>query len=78
MDRGLIRAFWGCGDNEIIEFAVLRARLNRREKEAVRLLLDECLSQEQAAEQMCISTRRFQEYWYSAADKLLGGGDTDI
>lgn len=71
MDRGLIKAFWSCGDNEIIEFAMLRARLNRKEKEAVTCLLDDCLSQEEAAEKMCVSTRRFQEYWYSATNKLL-------
>ena len=71
MDRTLIKAFWGCGDNQIIEFAIIRARLNRREKQAVSLMLDECLTQEQASEEMCVSTRRFQEYWYSATDKLL-------
>ena len=71
MDRGLVKAFWNCGDNTIIEFALMRARLNQREKEAVAYLLDDCLSQEQAAEKMCVSTGRFQEYWYSATDKLL-------
>jgi hypothetical protein len=25
----------------------------------------------EAAEKMCVSTRRFQEYWYAASDKLL-------
>jgi hypothetical protein len=71
MDRGLVKIFWGCGDNGIIEYALMRARLNRKEKEAVTYLLDECMSQEEAAEKMCVSTRRFQEYWYSASDKLL-------
>lgn len=71
MDRSLARAFWGCGDNQIIEFAMMRARLNRNESEVLRLLLDECKTQEEAAEIMDISTRRLQEFWYSATDKLL-------
>lgn len=29
----LIKSFWGCGDNQIIEFAIVRARLNRRERQ---------------------------------------------
>lgn len=70
-DRNLIRYFWNCGDSQIIEFAIMKARLNRLEKEAITLIFDECLTQEKAAEKMDISTRRFQEYWYSAADKLL-------
>lgn len=71
MDRHLLKDFWNCGDNQIIEFAILRAHLNRLEKEAVRLLLDECLTQEEAAEVMNIAPRSVQCYWYSAADKLL-------
>lgn len=67
----LIKSFWGCGDNQIIEFAIVRARLNRRERQAVELILDECMTQEQAAEVMCVSTRRFQDYWYSATNKLM-------
>lgn len=68
---GLLRAFWNCGDSLTIDFAVMRARLNRHEKEAVRLILDECLSQESAAEKMDISTRCIQKYWDSASKKLL-------
>ena len=71
MDRSLIRYFWGCGDNQIIEFALLRARLNRHEKDALRLMLDDCKTQEEAAEELDVSTRRLQEWWYSATDKLL-------
>lgn len=71
MDRSFLKDFWNCGDSQIIDFAIMRARLNKHEKEAVRLLLDECMTQEKAAEVMEISTRRIQEYWYSAADKLL-------
>lgn len=71
MDRHLLKDFWNCGDNQIIEFAILRAHLNRLEKEVVRLLLDECLTQEEAAEAMNIAPRSIQAYWYSAADKLL-------
>lgn len=72
MDRELLKAFWNCGDNQIIEFALIRARLNRNEKEVIRLMLDECLTQEEAAEQMGLSTRKIQSLWYSSAAKLLG------
>ena len=71
MDRTLIKDFWNCGDGQIIEFAILRARLNANEKQAVTLVLDECKTQEQAAELMDISVRGLQALWYSAADKLL-------
>lgn len=71
MDRTLIKYFWNCGDNEIIEFALVRARLNKREREVIGLILDDCLTQEQAAEKLSCSPRRLQEYWYSATDKLL-------
>lgn len=69
--RSLIKAFWSCGDNDIIEFALLRARLNRHEKEVLQLTLDDCLTQEQASEKLSISTRKFQDRWYSAVNKLL-------
>ena len=72
MDRSLLKAFWNCGDNEIIEFAMIRAHLNRLEKEVVELMLDECFTQEQIAEHMGYSTRKIQDFWYSASDKLLG------
>lgn len=71
MDKRLIRYFWNCGDSQTIEFAILKARLNRREKEILSLMLDECLTQEQTSERLDISTRRVQHYWYSACDKLL-------
>ena len=70
-DRSLIKDFWNCGDGALIAYSVMRAKLNRMECEALRLLLDECMTQEEAAEAMDISVRRFQTYWYSAADKLL-------
>lgn len=71
MDRVLLKHFWNCGDCQIIDFAILRARLNRREKRALELIYDECLSQEEAAEDMCTSTRNFQNIYYSGSDKLL-------
>lgn len=71
MDRSLLKEFWNCGDNQIIEFAISRARLNRRERNVIHMMLDECMTQEQIAEKTDCSTRRVQEYWYSAADKLL-------
>lgn len=71
MDRELLTLFFNCGDNDIIEFAIMRAHLNRREKEVIRLIMDECLTQEEIAEEMCYSTRRVQDFWYSGAKKLL-------
>lgn len=70
-DRALVSAFWRCGDNQIIEFAIQRARLNRKEAEVIRLMLDECYTQEEIAEMMNYSVRRVQNFWYSACDKLL-------
>lgn len=72
MDRNLIKYFWNCGDDQIIEFAMMRARLNRNEKMVLQLSLDECLTQEQIAERMDTSTRNIQKIWSSAGDKLLG------
>lgn len=71
MDRSLLRYFWNCGDNQIIEFAITRAHLNRKEEQVVRLMIDECMTQEEIAEQMNYSTRRVQDFWYSASEKLL-------
>ena len=71
MNRELLTYFFNCGDNGIIEFAMLRARLNRREREVIECLFDECLTQEETAERMGYSVRRVQQFWYSAADKLL-------
>ena len=71
-DRSLLYDFWNCGDSQIIEFALMRARLNRHEREVVHLMLDECMTQEQVAEAINYSTRRTQEFWYSASKKLLG------
>lgn len=71
MERELLRYFWNCGDNQIIEFAMLRARLNSKEKQVLEFMLDNCLTQEETAERMGYSTRRVQEFWCSAANKLL-------
>ena len=71
MKQSLIRAFWGCGETALIDFAVHRARLNRKEKEVLTLILDDCMTQERAAEEMDISVRRLQDIWYSAQNKLL-------
>lgn len=71
MEKELLRCFWNCGDNEIIEFAMLRARLNAKEKQVIVYILDECLTQEETAEKMGYSTRRVQDFWCSAAHKLL-------
>ncbi len=71
MDRELLTLFFNCGDNDIIEFAIMRAHLNRREKDVIHLMLDECMTQEEVAEKMSYSTRRIQDFWYSGATKLL-------
>ena len=71
MDKTLQKAFWSCGDSLTIDFAMMRARLNRQEKEVLRYMLDDCRTQEQTAELMDISTRQVQKLWKSAADKLL-------
>lgn len=71
MDKGLIRYFWNCGDNQIIEFAIIRARLNKNEKDVIQLMLDECLTQEEVAERLSYSTRKIQEDWASGVRKLL-------
>lgn len=71
MNQKLLKAFWNCGDNQIIEFALTRAHLNRNEKEVIRLLLDECMTQEEVAELLDFSTRKVQDEWYSGAGKLL-------
>ena len=71
MDRNLIYDFWNCGDDQIIQFALQRAHLNKHERETITLILDECMTQEQCAEYMNYSTRRIQEFWRSATNKLL-------
>ena len=71
MKRELLSYFWNCGDNQIIEFALTRAHLNRKEEEVIRLMFDECMTQEEIAERMSYSPRRVQDFWYSASEKLL-------
>lgn len=70
-DRELLYRFFNCGDNEIIEFAMMRARLNRREKEVIENMIDNCMTQEEVAEQMGYSVRRVQQFWSTGATKLL-------
>lgn len=70
-DSALIRAFWACGDSAIISYAVMRARLNRNERETLSLILDECMAQEAAAEVMGVSTRSLQSWWRSGVTKIL-------
>ena len=71
MKRELLQYFWNCGDGQIIEFAITRAHLNRNEEKVIRLMFDECMTQEEISEQMSYSLRRVQDFWYSAAEKLL-------
>lgn len=71
MKKTLLKAFWNCGDGQIIEFALIRAHLNKREQQVIEMMLDECMTQEEIAERLDFSTRQIQEYWSSGADKLL-------
>lgn len=71
MAKDILRAFWNCGDNEIIEFAIRRARLNSDEKKVCECLLDECMTQEETAEHLHNSVRWVQKKWDSAKRKLL-------
>lgn len=71
IDTNLVKYFWRCGDNEIIEFAMLRARLNKEEKDVLVAVLDNCHTQEKTAEILGFSVRKVQNVWYSAAYKLL-------
>lgn len=71
MDRSLIKTFWACGDSQVIDFAVMRARLDRKEKAVITSMLDDCLTQEETADRLQISVRTVQKLWASGADKLL-------
>lgn len=71
MDRALIFAFFDCGDDQIIQFALQRAHLNAPERKVIELMVDERLTQEEAAEQINYSVRHTQDIWYSAVKKLL-------
>lgn len=71
MCKNIVKNFWNCGDSEIVELAKNRANLNKVEREVLHLVLDECMTQEQASEQMYMSVRHFQEIWKSANDKLI-------
>lgn len=71
MRMQLLRAFWNCGDGLIVEYAITRARLNRHEQEVLTMMLDDCFTQEQIAEQLHYSTRRIQQFCQSGAEKLL-------
>lgn len=71
MDRSLLYDFFNCGDDQIIQFAIARAHLNKNESDAIKYMIDECMSQEKAAEAMGFSVRRTQDFWYSASNKLL-------
>lgn len=69
--QALIKALWNCADNQYLEYAILRARLNDNEKKVLEYSLDRCYSQERTAEYMDISVRSLQTLWYSATKKLL-------
>lgn len=70
-NKAILTAFWNCGDDQIIQFALIRAHLNKKEEEVVKHILDDCLTQEECAELMGYSTRRIQDFWYNGMYKLL-------
>lgn len=72
MTKNLLIAFWNCGDNDIIQFALLKAHLNKNERDVLLMMLDECMTQEEIAEKINYSTRRVQQFWASGAKKMLG------
>lgn len=72
MDKSLLTYFWNCGDDQIIQFAIQRAHLNKHEKDVLICMLDDCMTQEETAEAIGYSTRRTQEFWSTASGKLLG------
>lgn len=49
----------------------MRARLNKKERDVLRYMLDECMTQEETAEAMDTSTRNIQKIWRRACDKML-------
>ena len=66
-----VKRLFSCADNDFIEYALKRARLNDNETRVLSEILDHCLTQEQTAEKLDISVRQVQNYWYSANEKLL-------
>lgn len=71
VDRQLIFAFFDCGDDQIIQFALTRAHLNKPELQVIKCMVDERMSQEETAEAMGYSVRHTQDIWYSASKKML-------
>lgn len=71
MDRSLVKTFWTCGDSQIVDFAMMRARLDRKEKAVITSMLDDCMTQEETADRLQISVRTVQKLWASGTDKLL-------
>lgn len=67
----LLRVFWGCGDNDIIELALKRARLNVNERNVITMILDECMTQEEIAERLDRSVRWVQKRSSDASNKLI-------
>lgn len=71
MDRNIVKLFWKCGDIDIINLACDRAGLTTPERQTLNMLLTDCKTQEETAEELGISTRKVQELWYSSCNKIL-------
>lgn len=71
MDKELLKYFWNCGDNQIIEFAMLRARLNIKEKKVLECMLDECLTQEELQKRWDIAQEEYKTFGVRQLESCL-------
>lgn len=72
MDTHIIKAFWKCGDQEIIDLACDRADLTQAERKTICLLLTNGKTEKEAAQIMDTSEEEINRVYYSACTKLLG------
>lgn len=71
MDKSLVEIFLKCNDEQLIEYALLKAKISVKELRVLKLLINEGVSVPEAAYTMCISTARLQKIWDKASNKLL-------
>lgn len=66
-----VKLLWNKGDNTFIQYVYENSKLNKQERDVARLVLCENLTQEQASEELDISTRGLKYIWKSACEKIL-------
>lgn len=66
-----LKLLWELGDKEFIDYAFNSARLTLFEKDVVKFILFDGLTQEKTAEKMDISVRNIQYAWKNIIDKIL-------